>query len=197
MIDLSHISKDFGDGEAQVHAVRDVSLKIADGDIFGVIGFSGAGKSTLVRCINLLERPTKGSVIVDGLDMTSLSAAELREARKSISMIFQHFNLLSSATVYDNVAFPLRISGMDEDGHFVRVPQEGETVHLQFHGNAVHLFRKEDGVNLEYCRQKEAFPGNVVTGEIQTQKAEPEPRPDQDSLEEILAEAKASAASEQ
>ncbi|MBO5515458.1 MAG: ATP-binding cassette domain-containing protein, partial [Schwartzia sp.] len=115
MITLSHIEKTYAGADGAVTALKDVSLTVAKGEIFGVIGLSGAGKSTLVRCINLLERPTKGSVIVDGLDMMALSDAELRKARKSIGMIFQHFNLLSSATVYDNVAFPLRLSGMAED----------------------------------------------------------------------------------
>ena len=115
MITLSHIEKTYAGPDGALTALKDVSLTVAKGEIFGVIGLSGAGKSTLVRCINLLERPTKGSVIVDGLDMMALSDAELREARKSIGMIFQHFNLLSSATVYDNVAFPLRLSGTDED----------------------------------------------------------------------------------
>lgn len=115
MITLSHIEKTYEGPEGAVLALKDVSLTVAKGEIFGIIGLSGAGKSTLVRCINLLERPTKGSVVVDGLDMMALSDAELREARKSIGMIFQHFNLLSSATVYDNVAFPLRLSGMAED----------------------------------------------------------------------------------
>ena len=115
MITLSHIEKTYAGPDGAVTALKDVSLTVAKGEIFGVIGLSGAGKSTLVRCINLLERPTKGSVIVDGLDMMALSDAELRKARKSIGMIFQHFNLLSSATVYDNVAFPLRLSGMAED----------------------------------------------------------------------------------
>ena len=115
MITLSHIEKTFEGPDGAVAALKDVSLSVSKGEIFGIIGLSGAGKSTLVRCINLLERPTKGSVVVDGLDMTSLSDVELREARKSIGMNFQHFNLLSSATVYDNVAFPLRLSGMDED----------------------------------------------------------------------------------
>ena len=115
MITLSHIEKTYAGADGAVTALKDISLTVAKGEIFGVIGLSGAGKSTLVRCINLLERPTKGSVIVDGLDMMALSDAELRKARKSIGMIFQHFNLLSSATVYDNVAFPLRISGMAED----------------------------------------------------------------------------------
>ncbi|MBO6209745.1 MAG: methionine ABC transporter ATP-binding protein [Schwartzia sp.] len=115
MITLSHIEKTYAGPDGAVTALKDISLTVAKGEIFGVIGLSGAGKSTLVRCINLLERPTKGSVIVDGLDMMALSDAELRKARKSIGMIFQHFNLLSSATVYDNVAFPLRLSGTDED----------------------------------------------------------------------------------
>ena len=115
MITLSHIEKTYAGPDGALTALKDISLTVAKGEIFGVIGLSGAGKSTLVRCINLLERPTKGSVIVDGLDMMALSDAELRKARKSIGMIFQHFNLLSSATVYDNVAFPLRLSGMAED----------------------------------------------------------------------------------
>ena len=85
MITLSHIEKTYEGPDGDVAALKDVSLTVAPGEIFGIIGLSGAGKSTLVRCINLLERPTNGSVIVDGLDMTSLSAAELREARKSIA----------------------------------------------------------------------------------------------------------------
>ena len=89
MIELTHISKNFASGGRTVHAVQDVSLSIGKGEIFGIIGFSGAGKSTLVRCINLLERPTSGSVTVDGKEMTALSARELRQARKKIGMIFQ------------------------------------------------------------------------------------------------------------
>ena len=104
MIELTHISKDFASGGRTVHAVQDVSLSIGKGEIFGIIGFSGAGKSTLVRCINLLERPTSGSVTVDGKEMTALSARELRQARKKIGMIFQHFNLMPSRTVFGNVA---------------------------------------------------------------------------------------------
>ncbi len=114
MIELSHISKEFGSGENRVLAVNDVSLTIVDGDIFGVIGFSGAGKSTLVRCINLLERPTSGTVTVDGKELTGLSPAELRQTRKKIGMIFQHFNLMRSRTVFDNVAYPLRGSGLSQ-----------------------------------------------------------------------------------
>ena len=112
MIKLTHISKNFASGGRTVHAVQDVSLSIGKGEIFGIIGFSGAGKSTLVRCINLLERPTSGSVTVDGKEMTALSARELRQARKKIGMIFQHFNLMPSRTVFGNVAYPLRGSGL-------------------------------------------------------------------------------------
>lgn len=112
MIELTHISKNFVSGGRTVHAVQDVSLSIGKGEIFGIIGFSGAGKSTLVRCINLLERPTSGSVTVDGKEMTALSARELRQARKKIGMIFQHFNLMPSRTVFGNVAYPLRGSGL-------------------------------------------------------------------------------------
>lgn len=99
-------------GQRKVRAVQDVSLSIEKGEIFGIIGFSGAGKSTLVRCINLLERPTAGTVTVDSKDMISLSPKELRQARKKIGMIFQHFNLMPSRTVSGNVAYPLRGSGL-------------------------------------------------------------------------------------
>ena len=92
-----------------------VNLTIQDGDIFGIIGFSGAGKSTLVRCINLLERPTSGSVEVDGQELTRMSAKELRQARKKIGMIFQHFNLMPSRTIFGNVAYPLRGSGLSKE----------------------------------------------------------------------------------
>ena len=109
MIDLSHIEKIYDSPSGPVRAIKDISLHINRGEIYGIIGLSGAGKSTLVRCINLLERPTSGKVTVDGQDITAMSESQLRQARKSIGMIFQHFNLLSSATVYDNVAFPLRL----------------------------------------------------------------------------------------
>ena len=109
MIDLSHIEKIYDSPAGPMRAIKDISLHINKGEIYGIIGLSGAGKSTLVRCINLLERPTSGKVTVDGQDITAMSDSQLRQTRKSIGMIFQHFNLLSSATVYDNVAFPLRL----------------------------------------------------------------------------------------
>lgn len=114
MIVLEHINKNFNDGKHSVEAVKDVSLTINDGEIFGIIGFSGAGKSTLVRCINLLERPTSGKVTVNGLDMTQLKSKELRAARQKIGMIFQHFNLMPSRTVFDNVAYPLKGKGLSK-----------------------------------------------------------------------------------
>ena len=114
MIELTHISKVY-DGPNKVTALKDISLSIKEGEIFGVIGQSGAGKSTLIRCINMLERPTSGSVLVDGVEMTKLDGNALREQRKNIGMIFQHFNLLSSRTVYENVAFPLELQGMSKD----------------------------------------------------------------------------------
>lgn len=114
MITLQNISKTFIDGGKEVQAVKDVNFTIHDGDIFGIIGFSGAGKSTLVRCINLLERPTSGTVTVDDKEITALSAKELRKARKKIGMIFQHFNLMPSRTIFGNVAYPLKGSGLSK-----------------------------------------------------------------------------------
>ena len=108
MIQLKNIVKTYA---GDVHALRGIDLTIERGSIYGIIGLSGAGKSTLIRCINMLERPTSGAVLVDGRDLMQVSESELREERRHIGMIFQHFNLLSSATVYDNVAFPLRLAG--------------------------------------------------------------------------------------
>ena len=108
MIKLEHINKTFDTASGNVHAVQDVSLEIQDGEIFGVIGFSGAGKSTLIRCINLLERPTSGSIQIDGIELTTLDEKQLREMRTKIGMIFQHFNLMRSRTVYENIEFPLK-----------------------------------------------------------------------------------------
>lgn len=111
MIKLDHITQTYKTPEGrEFKALDDVSIEIRPGEIFGIIGRSGAGKSTLVRCINLLNRPSEGTVTVDGKNLTELSEDELRESRRSIGMIFQHFNLLSSRTVYDNVALPLESS---------------------------------------------------------------------------------------
>ncbi len=115
MIKLFHVEKTYKSPSGTVTALKGIDLTIGRGEIFGIIGLSGAGKSTLIRCINMLEKPTSGKVIVDGKDLTMMNDSELREMRKQIGMIFQHFNLLSSATVYDNVAFPLRLAKISED----------------------------------------------------------------------------------
>ena len=114
IIQIRHLYKTFGSGETAVHALEDIDLDIYPGEIFGIIGLSGAGKSTLVRCMNLLERPTKGSVIVDGREMTALPEKELRLARRDITMIFQSFNLLMQRTCLKNVCFPMELSGVPE-----------------------------------------------------------------------------------
>ena len=120
MIRLEHVSKRFETGKQTVEAVKDVTLHIEKGEIAGIIGFSGAGKSTLARCINLLERPTEGSVTVGGAELTALNEKQLREKRKKIGMIFQQFNLFASRTVYGNVAYPLRGRGKREIDEKVR-----------------------------------------------------------------------------
>lgn len=111
MIELDNLTKRYTGQSGSVEALRDVSLRVETGEIFGVIGRSGAGKSTLIRCINLLERPSAGRVRVAGRDLTALSASDLRAARREIGMIFQHFNLLSSRDVFSNVALPLELRG--------------------------------------------------------------------------------------
>ena len=136
LIQLDHIVKTFDTGADKVHAVSDVTLHIKSGEIFGIIGFSGAGKSTLVRCINLLERPTSGTVTVDGKVLTDLPAKELREARKKIGMIFQHFNLTRSRTVGENVAYPLKGSGLTKQQIKAKVRELLELVDISEKENA-------------------------------------------------------------
>ena len=112
MIELKHVSKTFDSDSGGVDALKDVSLTIEDGDIYGIIGMSGAGKSTLVRCINLLERPTAGEVVVNGQRLDTMTPAQLRAARREITMIFQRFNLLMQRTCLQNVCFPMELSGV-------------------------------------------------------------------------------------
>ncbi|MGE8319528.1 MAG: methionine ABC transporter ATP-binding protein [Comamonas sp.] len=114
MIELKGITQTYPSPHGPVHALRGIDLAIGAGEVFGIIGRSGAGKSSLVRNINLLNRPTTGQVIVNGHDLTQLGDARLREARRDIGMVFQHFNLLSSRTVFDNAALPLELAGMDK-----------------------------------------------------------------------------------
>ena len=110
MIQFVNVSKEFVNKDDNVHALRELSLTVEKGDIFGVIGFSGAGKSTLLRMVNALETPTAGQVLVQGQNLAQLSPAELRKTRKEIAMVFQQFNLLDSRTVFDNVAMPLKLN---------------------------------------------------------------------------------------
>ena len=112
MISIKNLSKTFETKDGRVEALKDINLEINDGDIYGIIGMSGAGKSTLVRCINMLEKPTAGTVEIDGRDLTKMSDRELREIRKDVTMIFQKFNLLMQRTCIKNVMFPLEISGV-------------------------------------------------------------------------------------
>ncbi|MFJ7935703.1 methionine ABC transporter ATP-binding protein [Sporosarcina sp. NPDC096371] len=112
MIRLTDVHKRFGAGPVSISAVENVSLDIAEGEIFGIIGYSGAGKSTLIRLLNGLETPTSGNVTIGGREISSIKGKELRAARQKVSMIFQHFNLLWSRTVRDNIAFPLEIAGV-------------------------------------------------------------------------------------
>lgn len=126
MIELKHITKLYG----SFKALDDINLTIPDGEIMGIIGQSGAGKSTLIRCINMLEPPTSGEVIINGKDMTKHSARELREERKKIGMIFQHFNLLSNRTVYQNVAFPLELANVPKEEQKKRIEEMLELVGL-------------------------------------------------------------------
>ena len=114
MIELRGITQTYQGSQGPVEALKGIDLTIQPGEVFGIIGKSGAGKSSLVRVINLLNRPSTGQVIVGGQDLTQLNDAQLREARREIGMVFQHFNLLSSRTVFDNAALPLELAGMDK-----------------------------------------------------------------------------------
>jgi D-methionine transport system ATP-binding protein len=135
MIELKNVTKNFHQKNRVISALSDVSLKVPPGKIFGVIGTSGAGKSTLIRCVNLLERPTSGEIIVDGKSLIQLSNAELAIERRQIGMIFQHFNLLSSRTVFDNIAFPLELAGVAKSAIKTRVLELLQLVGLEEKAN--------------------------------------------------------------
>lgn len=136
MIELKNISKTFQTADGTVEALKNVNLSIEDGDIYGIIGMSGAGKSTLVRCINMLERPTEGSVIINGVDIGKLGAAELRRERRKITMIFQGFNLLMQRTCIDNICFPLELAGVKKKEARKKAAELLETVGLPDKGSA-------------------------------------------------------------
>ncbi len=115
VIELKHVSKTFPTADGDLHALADVTVTVNDGDVYGIVGMSGAGKSTLVRCINLLERPTSGQVLIDGADLCAMGEKELIQTRRSISMIFQQFNLLMQRTCLKNITFPMEIAGVKGD----------------------------------------------------------------------------------
>lgn len=131
MISIKNLSKNFNTPYGKVEVLKGVNLEIEKGDIFGIIGFSGAGKSTMVRCLNLLEKPDEGTIVIGNKDMTKLNKKELRKAREKIGMIFQQFNLFDSKTVFDNVAFPLRVAGYPKDKINERVYEILELVELK------------------------------------------------------------------
>ncbi len=136
MIEIRNLSKTFTAQDGKVEALKDIAIRIDDGDIYGIIGMSGAGKSTLVRCINMLERPTEGKVIIDGTDMGALTPKQLREARRGITMIFQNFNLLMQKTCLQNVCFPLLLSGTRKYEAVKRAAELLEIVGLPDKANA-------------------------------------------------------------
>ena len=130
MIERKHLSKTFQMKDGAVQALRDINLTIPDGMIYGIIGMSGAGKSTLVRCINLLERPTEGQVVIDGTEMQSLTPAQLRQRRQKIAMIFQQFNLLMQRSCLANVCFPMELAGVKKADAEKRARELLQTVGL-------------------------------------------------------------------
>ena len=131
MIRLVDVEKTYYSKAGNIEALKKTNIEVKEGEIFGIIGLSGAGKSTLIRCINMLEVPTGGQVFVDGQELTAMNEAQLRKARQNIGMIFQHFNLLASRTVYDNVAFPLEIEGMEKEKIAERVGELLDLVQLR------------------------------------------------------------------
>lgn len=136
MIEIKHLSKTFKVNSKDFNALTDVNLTINDGDIYGIIGMSGAGKSTLVRCINMLERPTEGEVVIDGRNMSGLTESELREVRRNVTMIFQSFNLLMQRTCLNNICFPLELSGVKKSDAKKRAAELLEIVGLPDKANA-------------------------------------------------------------
>lgn len=130
MIEIKNLSKFFGTENGDFVAINDINLTIEDGDIFGIIGMSGAGKSTLIRCINLLEKPSEGKIIIDGQEITSLEGKDLLALRRKIGMVFQKFNLLMQRTIRDNVAFPLEVAGVEKKQRYQRVDELLEIVGL-------------------------------------------------------------------
>ncbi len=147
MIEIRNLNKVFHQGQRAIKALDDINLSVSEGAIYGVIGSSGAGKSTLIRCVNLLERPTEGSVVVDGVDLNTLSSNQLTLTRRKIGMIFQHFNLLASRNVFDNIGLPLELAGVSKQAIKTKVDSLLELVGLS--------------------DKKESYPANLSGGQKQ------------------------------
>ncbi len=131
LIEIQHLTKVFGTGADRVTALEDVSLRVEDGDIFGIIGMSGAGKSTLLRCLSMLEKPTSGQIVLDGSDLAAMNGAQLRAERRKMGVVFQGYNLLMQKTVAENAAFPLKLEkGFDKAAVAARVDELLELVGL-------------------------------------------------------------------
>ena len=135
-IEIRNLTKTFDIKGRTVHALKNISLSIGQGDIFGIIGMSGAGKSTLVRSINYLEKPTEGQVLIDGVDLADLTEKQLRKKRSDIGMIFQNFNLLEQKNVLDNICFPLEIAGVKKKEARKRAKELLKTVNLEETGKS-------------------------------------------------------------
>lgn len=131
LIKIDNLTKEFNSNNKKITAVKDVSMNIQKGEIYGIIGYSGAGKSTLLRCINRLEEPTSGTITIDGVDITNLNQKDLRHERKNIGMIFQHFNLLEQKTVYENIALPLNLNKENKESINKRVMELLKYVDLE------------------------------------------------------------------
>jgi len=169
MIQIEQVSKTFQMKTREVHALCDINLEIETGEIFGIIGHSGAGKSTLIRCLNLLEKPTTGSILIDGEDLTTRSSKEIRNARKKIGMIFQHFNLMPSRTVLGNVLFALKGAKVSREGQ--------DLAALEEEGNAPKMRKltkeEKEGKALELLKlvglshRVKAYPSQLSGGEKQ------------------------------
>ena len=158
IIEIKNVTKTFSGKDRNVEALKGINLEIHKGEIYGIIGMSGAGKSTLVRCLNFLERPTTGTVVVEGKDLATLKDKELRQTRTQIAMIFQHFNLLMQRTVIDNICFPLEIVGVDK-----KKAKERARELLQI----VDLSEKENAYPAQLSggqKQRVACPGRCGTG---------------------------------
>ena len=173
MIELRNLSKSFVTAEGPVYALKHINLTVRDGDIYGIIGMSGAGKSTLVRCINMLERPTEGSVLLDGKDLSTLGKKEIRQVRRQVTMIFQSFNLLMQRTCLQNVLFPLKLAHMPRSQAEQRARELLDTVGLPDKAN-VYPAQLSGGQQQRVASAPSSAPGS---GPVRSLQPPPRPQP--------------------